>query len=412
MKKFYASLAAVALTASSAFAVNFTVDGFKTLENVNLNPTQKLIAPEHNASEVTLRDCFQAPKSRVDVPIEFEGNIEDFKIILGYDANENQLSMPSDITVTGTDVKFANFLGYSGMNVVGSVDPEGNITINAGQVLRTASTYKYVLVTADSQGNVSQTGTITFTMNEAGTMLSTDDAVAIGAYAVSTGQFAGVLEVLFDAMMVAPNATVEYSYKAYTSSGVSATATTVKQDVWVGFGSSNNRVYSFITSLVPADQFSAGYVSQYIVGTTRFVAVNSLAVPSFQYSSGSQSGLQSGDMMFVNTNDEGFYTFPFIGTYDQIQSVDDLKTITFKGVAALNPYTSLSLFDSFIGQELSDVVVTLKTEDPAGVDNVIANDPAKAPAQYFNLQGMQLSQPEAGQVVIVKEGKSAKKVIF
>ncbi|MGN1252001.1 MAG: hypothetical protein ACI4US_03890 [Muribaculaceae bacterium] len=46
----------------------------------------------------------------------------------------------------------------------------------------------------------------------------------------------------------------------------------------------------------------------------------------------------------------------------------------------------------------------------AGVNDVVADD-VNAPVVYYNLQGMQISNPEAGQLVIKKQGKSAKKVL-
>ncbi|MDE5644113.1 MAG: hypothetical protein K2I45_00525, partial [Muribaculaceae bacterium] len=47
----------------------------------------------------------------------------------------------------------------------------------------------------------------------------------------------------------------------------------------------------------------------------------------------------------------------------------------------------------------------------AGVDGII-NDADAAAKRYFNLQGVEIANPEAGQVVIVKEGNKATKAIF
>ncbi|MDE6296323.1 MAG: hypothetical protein K2L89_00610, partial [Muribaculaceae bacterium] len=46
----------------------------------------------------------------------------------------------------------------------------------------------------------------------------------------------------------------------------------------------------------------------------------------------------------------------------------------------------------------------------SGVNSVVADD-VNAPAKYFNLQGMEIANPEAGQLVIVKKGNKATKVI-
>lgn len=42
----------------------------------------------------------------------------------------------------------------------------------------------------------------------------------------------------------------------------------------------------------------------------------------------------------------------------------------------------------------------------------IANESETAPAEYYNLQGMRLTSPEAGQLVIVREGSKTRKMIY
>lgn len=52
---------------------------------------------------------------------------------------------------------------------------------------------------------------------------------------------------------------------------------------------------------------------------------------------------------------------------------------------------------------------TLVFDEAAGVNNIIED--ANAPARYFNLQGVEIANPEAGQIVIVKNGNKASKTI-
>lgn len=47
---------------------------------------------------------------------------------------------------------------------------------------------------------------------------------------------------------------------------------------------------------------------------------------------------------------------------------------------------------------------------PAGVDGVVADD-ADAPVEYFNLQGMRVDNPCAGQLVIRRQGNSVAKIV-
>ena len=49
-------------------------------------------------------------------------------------------------------------------------------------------------------------------------------------------------------------------------------------------------------------------------------------------------------------------------------------------------------------------------KDNSGV-NEIGSDNVNAPVKFFNLQGMEIANPEAGQIVIKKQGTKIVKVI-
>jgi hypothetical protein len=49
----------------------------------------------------------------------------------------------------------------------------------------------------------------------------------------------------------------------------------------------------------------------------------------------------------------------------------------------------------------------------AGIKNVIADtNDANAPVEYFNLQGMRVANPAAGQLLIQRQGSKATKVVI
>ncbi len=413
MKKLYATLAAVALTASSAFAIEFSKD-LKSVERVPLQLNQ-IKAPKHHA-ELSYLNCIETPKSRVDVPVEFDGNLADFTILVSYDSDGNQTSCPSNITVDGTKVTFSDLRGYSGIKMVGEMDPEGNVTFQIGQALGTLynrgqAVYDLKLYGLDVDANTGKikgyitTGNLTLTMAQTGKALSSNEYFGMAAYTPGTNELLGLFDYFDSPMAVIPTATVEYSYTPYDTSDTG----NVKQDVWHGFiNASNGNKYFLLSNVTPMYE---GVVTVFGVYQDAFVAVSPVAVLSFPYTSGG-SQYYSGDMMLVNETEMG-YSFPMMAslTPSTISNTSDLDAVTLKDWAIVNPYTSLNLFNSFFGKNVTDAVVTIKKAGDAGVNNVVA-DPAKAPAQYFNLQGMQLTTPEAGQVVIVKEGNSAKKVIF
>ena len=47
----------------------------------------------------------------------------------------------------------------------------------------------------------------------------------------------------------------------------------------------------------------------------------------------------------------------------------------------------------------------------AGVDGIEA-DGTEAPAEYYNLQGIRVANPQAGQLLIRRQGKKATKVVI
>ena len=60
----------------------------------------------------------------------------------------------------------------------------------------------------------------------------------------------------------------------------------------------------------------------------------------------------------------------------------------------------------------TNTVITLDPEDPnAGLNDVIADSDVNAPFEYYNLQGMRVANPEAGQLVIKRQGKTVSKIV-
>lgn len=86
-------------------------------------------------------------------------------------------------------------------------------------------------------------------------------------------------------------------------------------------------------------------------------------------------------------------------------------TITFPGAIAAYSAEAKQSFTYF-----EDAVVTfdynIYGEDvEGGVENVIADSDVNAPVEYYNLQGMRVANPEAGQLVIKRQGKTVSKIV-
>ena len=65
-------------------------------------------------------------------------------------------------------------------------------------------------------------------------------------------------------------------------------------------------------------------------------------------------------------------------------------------------------------QDNSGVSANMETKiwfTAAGINDIISDNEADAPVEYFNLQGMRIAQPEAGQLVISRQGTKTAKVL-
>ena len=61
-----------------------------------------------------------------------------------------------------------------------------------------------------------------------------------------------------------------------------------------------------------------------------------------------------------------------------------------------------------LGDASTDPVNVKFSSEESGVDNIAADN---APAEYFNLQGVRVANPEAGQLVIKRQGSTVTKMI-
>lgn len=96
---------------------------------------------------------------------------------------------------------------------------------------------------------------------------------------------------------------------------------------------------------------------------------------------------------------------------------DELPTVTAEGLVSLpncRIQQCMNFEDAVQWQNSNREPIPMETEIQlagyASVDGII-NDADNAAKRYFNLQGVEIANPEAGQVVIVKEGNKATKTI-
>lgn len=112
----------------------------------------------------------------------------------------------------------------------------------------------------------------------------------------------------------------------------------------------------------------------------------------------------------LNVGDETTLTFVLPATEgvewtssdDAVANVEDGKiTAVAAGEATIT---------AKLGDNEATCAVTVKSDSQSGIENVAID--TNAPARYFNLQGIEITNPAKGQVVIVRQGNKSVKTVF
>ncbi|MDE5807025.1 MAG: hypothetical protein K2H76_02845, partial [Muribaculaceae bacterium] len=135
---------------------------------------------------------------------------------------------------------------------------------------------------------------------------------------------------------------------------------------------------------------------------------------------------QIGLGMFYNYSEGGFEWYDVIQqgeepyTYDELREglgtknlgeIKDNVIYVYKCSFGGGIRAQFGLNTHWTAENGSSVDMTAKIAlNLAGVNDVVADD-ANAPVKYFNLQGMEVANPEAGQIVIKKQGSKTVKVV-
>ena len=74
-------------------------------------------------------------------------------------------------------------------------------------------------------------------------------------------------------------------------------------------------------------------------------------------------------------------------------------------------YATVSDLEQALYSYTNTVIILNDDDANAGVEEIVADSDVNAPVEYFNLQGVRVANPEAGQLVIKRQGKTVSKVI-
>lgn len=115
----------------------------------------------------------------------------------------------------------------------------------------------------------------------------------------------------------------------------------------------------------------------------------------------------------------GALTFPAADIPENVESIDDITSalgFCFADKKLVNAKDVITLTSAVPSPaaEYTKIVAQCKEGEDAGVDAVVADGEfdANAPVEYFNLQGIRVDNPEAGQLLIKRQGNKAEKVVI
>ncbi|MCC8120389.1 MAG: hypothetical protein LIP09_16845 [Bacteroidales bacterium] len=421
MKKIYALIACAALaggmTLSAQVAPNFTKktpDPSKLMQvNAQLMETSK--AQAKTLTGMNAKKVSRADEGYVDVT-KFTQNLFYNYFYNWYDqvgssstqrdSFLNLMSAQNTILTPNEDgtITIGNFCGwnpeYYSIDVtcpVMKVTDDGRLVMELGQVLAKSGGYTYFVCAVDEQGYEVTSGEIEFEVYS--NCVFYGDMIGVGAKSTTTGQFAGwdTLDVYY--YLFAPNSTLSYTY----SFDGWATTYECDKELYCEYWEADpddpedyDRIVAY--NVIDPGMLDEGTMVEFGVAGNYAVAAYQTAVPSIYWDSSVQ---YTGDWSFCKMEGDEITDFIVEGNWDE-----DSKTLEWETWVAYCMDSSLWLGACSVS--------TLKYDCLSdGISSVVADSSnLDAATVYYNLQGMQVANPEAGKIYIVKQGNKTTKQIF
>lgn len=110
----------------------------------------------------------------------------------------------------------------------------------------------------------------------------------------------------------------------------------------------------------------------------------------------------------------GVLSFPEISVPEGAESVDQIFTALSHSQAEFNTTTGAITYANWAAPIWNPELCKIEGAALAGIENVAADAEfdVNAPVEYFNLQGIRVATPEAGQILIKRQGSKASKVVI
>ncbi|MCC8038224.1 MAG: hypothetical protein LIP02_08865 [Bacteroidales bacterium] len=86
--------------------------------------------------------------------------------------------------------------------------------------------------------------------------------------------------------------------------------------------------------------------------------------------------------------------------------------VKFKASKTQESYTAYLRLSSPMATDVIIPLTALNSAAVTGVESAISTDASLAPTEYYNLQGIRVTNPQPGQILIRRQGSKAEKVLF
>ncbi len=433
MKKFYSVIAAAAvgsLISASAFT---TVERAEKqlredLPNVELGKIQQAKKTMRSLAGVSSR----ADEGYVDLTTFTQGIFYDYfdnwqePVPGAIRGSENEFveteAFRNILTCVPTEIvdnndgslSIVGFNGYN-MNVFLHVNASGDLVADAGQTLLENGGWTFVLAAINNDGEIAVSGEIPFSVYQNAII---PDCMGLGAYAInpSTGQGGGWGFLSMNCGYYAPNATL--SYPVEMNDG---TVTEVNNRVLVQFlnadpNADQTSVESFerlLVSSVNPDDY--GFAVQFAIVGDFITTINAPAAPyAYAYNEYNQV-VNTGDfyMSYFFTDAGQTYYDPNYVCAETPSETQISWPVVGEGLTAPEISGQWSVVSDlgFLMYMAEKATLTLDSDNgETGITDIISGN--DAPAVYYNLQGVQVANPTAGQIYIVKNGNKVSKQII
>lgn len=416
MKKLYASLALVAAGAIAATAANTLVQ--QNFTEVQSLRGAKLYEYAKHVPQSAVEDLTQKMDKRYSAKRAakaFEGSYLTTGIggFDGYEAN-GTFTVTEELYLDGFqgfsyDVNYVEAIKFD-HPVQATLAENGDVVIALGQAVGTYNGVDIVFFSVDADDKIVITGEVTYVANEDGSYTANVPGVGVGFLNPASGGYS-CFSLEYDSKILAPNGTATYHWIAGTGTDFG----NFEVPMFIGFEDEEYEGVTYTTMYMSAllyeltgDGYPASYEVEEAENGYEAIANSPICVYNEE-----DDITEGGNITYAQlASTIKTYTSDVIWNVSADRDAVELSVqqITSKeGKTADTDCLYIHNSKYSFGQLLD---LTLNLGD-AGVQEIIADAAAEnGPVEYYNLQGMKINNPAAGQIVIRRQGnKSAKMIV-